>query len=273
MFLPDPNYDYDVKKLVSYYVKAIEAILRELESMDLTDMRRANTLAVLQSVGDILAELDADASEWAEVHIEKAAADGIVRAIVALGVVETEAEAKLIVKFNRVNKELVKAAAADTQADLMAVSQNIDRKVRGAIRQVTAEVLRANLPKGINATQSLKRDIVAGLRKTLGDSVNTGIVDAGGRRWKPHTYADMLVRTKMMQAHKEATINEAVSRGVYYGIISGHNAIDACRNWEGKTVKLIESAPGDYPFIGTLPKREIFHPYCRHTVSPIRRPD
>jgi hypothetical protein len=273
MILPDPNYDYDVRKLVTYYEKAVADILQELEALNLTNFQRANALAVLRSIGDILAELDEKASAWAEVNIEKAAADGVVRAIVALGVVETEAEARLIVKFNRVNKELVKAAVADTQADLMAVSQNIDRKTRAAIRQVTAEVLRNNLPKGINATQSLKRDIVAELRKTLGDSVNTGIIDAAGRRWKPHTYADMLVRTKMMQAHKEATINEAVGRGVYYGIISRHNAKDACRNYEGKTVKLIESAPGDFPSIGTLPRREIFHPYCRHTVSPVRRLD
>lgn len=71
----------------------------------------------------------------------------------------------------------------------------------------------------------------------------------------------------------EATINEAVADEAYYGVISSHGAKDDCANWEGKIVKLVPNAPGDYPYIGDLPNREIFHPRCRHTISPIRRPD
>lgn len=270
---PGPNYNYDVEEVVKAYEKAIDAILRELERIDLTNFQRANALATLKSISEILAELNAEADKLAQIKVEKAATDGIIRALIAMEVASSVAEAEKIAAFNRLNKEMVAAAVADTQADLLAVTQNVEKKVRAAVRQATAEAMRNNLPRGINASDPIRRAILADLRKTLGDSVNTGIIDAAGRRWKPTTYVDVLVRTKMMQAHKEATINEAVPRGAVYGIISKHGAKDACRNYEGKIVKLDRSADGNYPYIYDLPKREIFHPYCKHVVSPFRRID
>jgi hypothetical protein len=270
---PGPNYNYEVEQIVKAYEKAIDNILRELERIDLTNFQRANALATLKSISEILAELNEEAGKLAKANLEKAASDGIIRALIALEVATSAAEAEKIVAFNRLNKQYVAALIADTQADLLAVTQNVDKKVRAAVRQATAEAMRNNLPRGINASDPIRRAILEDLRKTLGDSVNTGIIDAAGRRWKPATYVDVLVRTKMMEAHKEATINEAVPRGAVYGIISKHGAKDACRNYEGKIVKLDRSAPGDYPFIYDLPKREIFHPYCKHVVSPFRRVD
>jgi hypothetical protein len=271
--IPTPSYEYEISQLVDYYKRAVNDILRELNSVDLTDFQRANALAVLKEIADILAELDDNAAAWVEENIPKAALDGVAGAIMALGVAETIDEARTIAKFNRLNRELVKAVVADTQADLLAVTQNISRKVKAAIRQAVAESMRANMTRGINGRRTISADIVTDMRKRLGDAVNTGIIDAAGRRWKPEVYADMVVRTKMMQAHKEATRNEAISRGAYYGVISSHNAADACRNWEGKIVKLTPDAPGDFPYIDNLPSREIFHPNCRHVITPVRRVD
>jgi hypothetical protein len=271
--LPPPNYEYDIAKLVSAYKQAMLDIQRELQRMDINDFQRANMLATLKSIAEILAELEATTSAWVEENVPVAVTDGVVRSIIALGVVDTVAEATKIVTFNRLNSDLIKAVVADTQDDLLKVTQNVNRRVRTIVRQVTAEVLRANTAKGINGTSALTSDLVANLRKQLDSAVETGIIDASRRRWKPEVYADMVVRTKMMQAHKEATINDGVGRGANYGVISRHGAKDACRNWEGKIVKLTPAAEGDYPYIGDLPNREIFHPCCRHTVSPIRRPD
>jgi hypothetical protein len=271
--IPTPSYEYEVSQLVDYYKRAVNDILRELNSVDLTDFQRANAQAVLADIADILSELDENAVAWVEENIPKAALDGVAGAIMVLGVAETIDEARTIAKFNRLNRELVKAVVADTQSDLLAVTQNISRKVKAAVRQAVAESMRANMTRGINGRRTISTDIVTDMRKRLGDAVNTGIIDAAGRRWKPEVYADMVVRTKMMLAHKESTRNEAISRGAYYGVISSHNAADACRNWEGKIVKLTPDAPGDFPYIDDLPRREIFHPNCRHIITPVRRVD
>ncbi|MBG9548523.1 phage minor capsid protein [Cytobacillus firmus] len=271
--IPSPTYDYQINRLVGYYKNALLEIDIKLKKIDLTDLQRATAFAVQQDIANILKELDSNATAWVEEHMPLAVSDGIVRSIVALGVVESIEEARTIVKFNRLNRDLVKTAIADTQDDLLQVSENVSRKVRTAIRQVTAEVLRTNLTQGINSTAALKRDIVRDLRKQLGDSLNTGIIDAAGRRWKPQVYVEMLVKTKMAAAHREATVNEGVDRGVLYGVISQHGAKDMCRVWEGKVISLVPNTPGDYPYIGSLPRRDIFHPNCRHVVTPVRRPD
>ncbi|CAH0304856.1 phage minor capsid protein [Priestia megaterium] len=271
--LPPPNYEYEISKLVNAYKQAMLDIQRELQRIDLNDFQRATATATLQSIADIIAQLDETTSVWIQTNVPVAVNDGIVRSIIALEIVNTVAEAEAIVKFSRLNSDLVKAVVADTQDDLLQVTQNVNRKVRTTIRQVTAEVLRANTTKGINGTSALTSDLVANLRKQLGSAVETGIIDASRRRWKPEVYAEMVVRTKMLQAHKEATINDGISRGANYGVISSHGAKDACRNWEGKIVKLTPAAEGDYPYIGDLPNREIFHPNCKHVVSPVKRPD
>jgi Phage minor capsid protein 2 len=271
--IPAPSYEYEVGQLVEYYKRAVRDILRELESVDLTDFQRANAQAVLADIADILAELDENAAAWVEENIPKAALDGVARAIVALGVVETLDEALTIAKFNKLNREMVKAIVADTQSDLLAVTQNVNRKVKVAVRQAVAESMRANMTKGINGRKTIRADIVAEMRKRLGDAMNTGIIDASGRRWLPHVYAEMVARTKMMHAHREATRNEAIARGAYYGVISSHRATDNCRFWENKIVKLIPDAPGDFPYIDDLPRKDIFHPNCAHVITVARRLD
>lgn len=267
--IPEPNYDYDVAILRSYYEKAIRDVSTELTRLGLTNFERAQIIATLAEIKRILTELDGNSMAWISTNIPKAAEDGVANSLLALGLADSLAQAKSIAKFNKFNREYVKTAVADTQDDLLQISQNVDRKVRIAIRQATAETLRTNLTQGVNGTQTLKRDILS----KLTDATKTGIIDASNRRWRPEVYAEMVVRTKMASAHREATINDALGREVYYGVISSHGAKDACRNWEGKIVKLTPSAPGSYPYIGDLPRRDIFHPNCKHLVTPVRNPE
>ncbi|MCO0597382.1 phage minor capsid protein [Peribacillus butanolivorans] len=270
--LPTPTYNYEVSILVGYYEKAMSSVSNELLRLGLTNFERAQVLSTQAEIKRILKELDGQATEWAVVNIEKAATDGVIRSLVALGLAESAAEAAGIVRFNKLNQYFVKTAVADTQSDLLKISKNVDDKVRIAIRQAVAESMRSNLTQGINGTASLKRDVLA----LLDEATKTGILDASSprpRRWRPEVYAEMAVRTKMSRTHTEATTNDALGRNVLYGVISKHGAKDACAKWEGKIVKLVREAPGDYPYIGDLPRREIFHPNCRHLITPVRRPE
>lgn len=266
--VPQPNYDNDVKRLVKAFEQALKDVQRELDALFLTDYERAQILAVEKSIRNILSDMTKYGDEWATVAMTTAATEGIASTIYALGLISTFDEALKVVKFNTVNKRLVAAAIADTQADILAVTQNIERQAKLAIRKATAEAMRYKLTRGINATQDISKEI----RQRIVKATDVAIIDARGNRWKVGTYADMLARTKMMNTHRESAINEALSEGSYYGRISRHNAKDACRKWEGKIVKLVADAPGDYPYLGDLPRNEIFHPNCQHLVTPLRDP-
>lgn len=266
--VPEPEYDYQVEQLVKAYQQAVRDIRRTLDRIDISNLTRLRSAETLKQIAEILLELDKESATWVAENIPIAVRNGTMTALIALEVKDAEK----VIAFNRLNRELIKTAVADTQADLLAVTQNIDRKVRVTIRQVAADVMRANMTRGVYGRRTMNRDILQGLRKKLGDAVDTGIIDSASRRWKPDVYVDMLTRTKMTRAHLEATINESVSRETYYGRISRHHAVDACRHWEGRIVKLTMDAPGDYPYIFDLPRREIFHPNCAHVITPLRNP-
>lgn len=272
--IPLTDYDKDIEKLINEYKKAVVKISNELERIDVSDLSRAHSMAVLSEVGNILVELDASTKVWIEEYFPLVILEGAASAMVALELVGSMEEAKKVVKFNKFNKELVEIMVADTQTDLLAVTQNVNKKVRIAVRQVFSESLRSNYAAGINGRRTINRETLMGLRKTLGDAVNTGIIDSAGRRWKPEDYVDMITRTKMMNAYNEAHTNEAVSRNAFHGVISSHGATDACRYHEGRIVKLTPEAPGDYPTIDELKASgQIFHPRCKHSFSAIRSVD
>lgn len=265
---PRPNYDYDVKQVVKAYERALKDVQAELNTLFLTDFERAQIVVTEKAIVSILSDIKKYGDEWASVTITKSAHEGVASTLYSLGLASTYAEALAVAKFNTVNKRYVSAAIADTQADLLAMTQNIERQAKLAIRKATAEAMRHKLTSGINATQDISREI----KQRIINATDVAILDARGRRWKVRNYADMLARTKLMEAHKEATINEALAEESYYGRISRHGAKDACANWEGKIVKLVADAPGDYPYIDDLPKREIFHVNCKHRITPLRDP-
>ncbi|MEV2911051.1 phage minor capsid protein, partial [Paenibacillus larvae] len=208
---------------------------------------------------------------WIQEYIPKAASGGVAETLVALGVVETVEEAFKAVKLSRLNENMVAAAIADTQADILAVTQNVERKVRAAIRKAYADSVRENMAAGINGRRTISRDALERMRQELGKSLDSGIIDAAGRRWRPDTYVEMLTRTKMMNTYREATTISALERDAQYAIISRHGATDACSNWEGRVIKLTAEAPGPYPTYDQLrATKEIFHPHCKHTFTPIR---
>ncbi|MDT2260642.1 hypothetical protein P7H06_15580 [Paenibacillus larvae] len=96
-------------------------------------------------------------------------------------------------------------------------------------------------------------------------------VDAAGRRWRPDTYVEMLTRTKMMNTYREATTISALELRMCSMQSYPGTAQLTRSNWEGKIIKLTAEAPGPYPTYDQLrATKEIFHPHCKHTFTPIR---
>lgn len=272
--VPDPTYERELSVIVAIFQRGIADIQAELQRLNLSKLSRANANAALREIAKILAGMNEESAAWVSANIPQAALDGVARTLFALELAETYEEAEKIAKFSRLNADYVKAAVADTQADLLAITQNIDRRTKAEIQRAVAQSFRENVAKGVNGRKTIQRDVLANMRQQLGTALDTGIVDSAGRRWKPEVYAEMVTRTKMQRTHLEATENEALSRGVQYGIISRHGATDACANYEGRVVKLVADAPGSYPYVGDLRKgRAIFHPNCRHQVTPVRNPE
>ncbi|MCY9546789.1 EndoU domain-containing protein [Lysinibacillus xylanilyticus] len=267
--VPQPDYDYDVKKIQKAYTKALKDVQNELNNLFLTDFESAQIIAVEKSIRNILSDIEKYGNEWSAVALTKSATEGIASTIYTLELTKSYEDALKIVKFNTVNRRFIAAAIANTQSDLLAIIQNMERQSKVAIRKATVEAMRAKLANGINATSDISKEI----RERIINATGVAIIDARGNRWKVENYADVVARTNMMNAHREASINEALSEESYYGRISRHGAKDACSEYEGKIVKLVANAPGDYLYIGDIPRKKLFHPRCKHLISPLRDPE
>jgi Phage minor capsid protein 2 len=272
--VPQPQYKHDTDVLVEQYKRAMLDIKRELERLDVTSFSRAQSQAMLKQVEKALKELDLFAAEWVAANIPQAATDGTAATLVNLGLAATIEEAREVVKFNKLNKAMIELYVADTQKDLLEITSNVSKRVRNAVREVTGEVMRAQMAKGVNGIETQNRLIVQQLREKLGKSIETGIVDAARNRWNPIDYVDMTTRTKMLETYRQAQTNEAVTRGAVYGIITFAGAKDACRFHEGRIIKLVPTAEGNYPTYDELKaSNQIFHPRCRHHFTVFRNAD
>lgn len=272
--LPPPVFNYSVSVLVKYYKNAATSIINEIERSDITSLNAANSRVVLAEISDIIVELDDNSRKWVKKNIPESARRGVARSLVSLGIVETFEEAEKIVKFNKLNRGMVSAAVADSYQDLAYVTQNIDRKTKAGLRRVFSQVAREQYTQGVSGIKTIKRETLNRMYAELDGIVNTGIIDAAGRKWRPETYVETVAIEKMNQAYFEANMNESIDRGAYYGVISSHGATDACSFHEGRIVKLVEDAPGDYPTIDELKAtNQIFHVRCKHQVNTLRDVD
>lgn len=267
--LPGIDYEYEINRLVKYYKQALINIQFELDTFLLSDMRRKQLKVTLVNVATILQTLDETTKAWLEENLQIAVEDGVINTILALEIADTLEEARKLATFSGLNEDYIKTVIADTYNDLAQITANTEKRVKVALRQVIGETARMNMAEGVNGVRTISKESYQKLQEKLQGSVNKVFVDASGRKWDTKTYVDTVVRTKMSEAHRESTINTSVERGKLYAQISRHGAKDACSKWEGRIVKLIREAEGDYPYVGDLPTREIFHPRCKHFLIPV----
>lgn len=260
------QYDYDVEKIVGFFEDAMQNIEKELNKFK---GEKTLTVAMKESYANqidlIIDDLQTNGLKWAESSLNASAMDGIAQALYSMKLADTLEDAKAVARLSSINRNLLIAQISDTQNDILAVTKNVDRKAKTSIQRIFAEQLRAQLATGSNSIRQTQNAVY----KAIKSEIDTAIIDSAGRRWKTKDYVNMLAQTKAMQAHREANINTGLEEGARYGRISKHGAKDACSKWEGKIVKLTPDAPGDYPYINDLPRREIFHPNCRHILSPV----
>lgn len=269
-----PDYDYRVNELLAFFDESraeIEQLIAKLPEEK--RINRATLVAYSKQIDAIIAQLNERGLAWAETAMTEAATEGAADALMSLNLATSHAEAVALAAMSATNEKMLFALIADTQDDILGVTQNMGRQSKRLIRGVFADELRAQRAKGNNSYAELKKLLNQSLARQKQQGVDITIIDNGGRRWQQRDYLDMLVQTKMMHAHKESTITRALEEGSQYGRITRHGAKDACQRWEGKVVKLDPDAPGDYPYYGDLPNREIFHPRCHHRVLPVHALD
>ena len=268
--LPLPNYERDVNSTRRVYRSALQEVIGIIESLSThgkstNAISKAQLNSVKEQLSATLIGLDAEIDGIITDSVGRAFVNGQGETILALGDADSLQAAIAGASMSELATTTSKALIADTFEDLLFANNKMKRETIKMVRNIAAEQMKTTVVagQGVNYT---KKKIVERFREQ-GD---IAIVDNLGRKWKLERYSEMVTRTKLMQAHVEGTRTEALERGVDLAIISSHGATDACSGFEGQIISMNGTTEGYMTYDELRRSNLIFHPNCKHKITPLR---
>lgn len=140
--------------------------------------------------------------------------------------------------------------------------RSADKTLSQLLRQSIAN--RIDRTEGLATRQELRRQVL----QAFDENGVYGLLDASGKRWSPHVYADMVSRTLSAQTRNTALSNSLRSQGYDLVRVSAHGASDACREWEDAILSLSGETPG-YFTVDDATGAGLFHVNCQHSLDPV----
>ena len=245
-----------VKQLSDAYREGEAEILRKLANGSLSEWSHGRYTQQLKEIRGVLAELDAVALRWAQLHIP-----GLYEA--GARVVDSYLPVLRDFSFTRLHAEAVELLQANLTERLASATQVVGRQVADVYRQAGLDAIQQGLVQGETPREVSKR-IVGDLRRRGIEA----FVDKRGKVWNLRTYADMVAQTTAMEAELQGTVNRTLEAGMDLAKVSEHiEECDLCRPWEGRILSLTGATKG-YPTLAEAKQAGLFHPRCLHALTP-----
>ncbi len=257
-----------IDDLLTVYKNTYRKISEEIVTA--TESGKIQRARVLARIDAELQGLGTAAADYVKGEIPQYYLDGVNQAqqdLKRLGVKTTKAP---------INRE---AIGALTQEVTFSMDQSIQSLKRGAAKALTsAEKRQINftIAEG-KLSGDARKTITAAVKQELQDQGIAALVDKAGREWSFDTYAEMLVRTKAVEARNQGLANRMLEDGYDLVEVSDHNSEhQACAEWEGKILSVSGNTPagtvlpGDIEVAGSLEDAiaaGLFHPNCEHAIN------
>ena len=278
--MPTPSYVRDKAKLLKELNKAYMEMFNYLIlalTFNPNNPQVIREAMILRQMNIWITELNKSMGKSLEKLIYKTFLEGQAYHMLAVGNVDTWAEAIAIAQFDAISRPKVEALFADTYNDILQATNNTPLSVKKIVRDTVQKVAQYHSLKNTNyteqANQLLKELSKKGLSEQVAKEGFVGVIDRKGRQWDLRTYSNMVIKTKVTQAFTEGVRHEAEVSGLDLAVISNHGAKDACSKWEGVVISLNGKTKGYPTYEQARATNEIWHPNCEHTLHPIRNLD
>ncbi len=231
-----------------------------------TEAGRIQKARVMATIKAQLKDLGDDVDKWAKANIAQYYLDGANTAIQdlrALGVDLTKTSG-----LAAVNKAAIEAMVSETSGALFEAITGIQRNAGNIISYGVRQQTNFTIAEGKLKGEALKT--VSGLVSSrIKDEGIDALVDSAGRSWSFERYAEMLVRTKGVEARNQGMANRMLQNGYDLVQVSNHGSSHpACAEWEGQILSITGDTPG-YPTLSEAESDGLFHPNCQHAINPI----
>ena len=245
----------NILKITSTFKSAYKDIVDEI--VGATNFGVANRKAILKQIEAILAELGTDVESFLETELPKYYKTGADDAVVQLR--NAGVDVSVSEGFNRIHKDAIVALVDDTAEAFGESLTGVARSARLLLGKAVREAITARIATSIISGDAL-RDIKLMIVGLLQQQGLDALIDRGGHKWTLDRYAEMLFRTKAVEARNRGLANRMVENGYDLVQVSNHNTDhEACRVWEGKILSISGESEG-YPTVAEAEIAGLFHP-------------
>lgn len=252
----------DLIRLVSLFKRSYKKTVKEINTS--TDFGVANRKAILAQIDDILEDLGEDVQSFVDAELPAYYKRGAVDAVKQLK--NAGVAVDIETGFSQLHRDAIVALVDDT---VRAYAESITGVKRSAIRLLGSAVrtqVQDEIAHGALTGEALRK-VRRTIKGILQEEGLSALVDKSGRKWSPDRYADMLFRTKVVEARNMGLANRMVENGYDLVQVSAHiGTCPICAPWEGKILSITGDSRG-YPRLQTATEAGLFHPNCRHAIN------
>ncbi len=244
------------------FKSAYKQIVNEIDGA--TNFGVQNRKQILSQIDRHLTDLGVDVNAFVKQEIPtyyKLGANQAVEQLQYLG-----AEVPIKSGFNIVHRDMIANLVNETASSFADSIQTVGRSAQALLGKKVREEIRQQIATGVIQGSTLP-NVTKQIKQILADEGLSALVDKNGRHWQLDTYAEMLFRTKTVEARNMGLANRMLENGYDLVQVSIHfSTHEACRVWEGKILSMTGNTPG-YPTVDQATEDGLFHPNCRHAIN------
>lgn len=251
----------NIDRLTQTFKDAYKSIYDEISTA--TDFGVANRKAILAQIEEILNELGTNAQEFVEKEVTAQYITGANQAVQQLK--NVGADVSVAEGFNRIHTNAIAALVDDASRAFGESLTGVDRSAQLLLGKVSRETMTQKLAEGMIGGKA-RKEVAKVIKGTLQSQGLDALIDKGGNSWTLDRYADMLFRTKAVEARNRGLMNRMAENDYDLVQVSAHGATDVCGDWEGKILSATGATPG-YDTVADAEADGLFHPNCRHAIN------
>ena len=251
-----------IERLTRTFKRSYIQIFNEIETA--TDWGVYNRKLILAKIEAILTNLGVDVYEFIGKELPKYYKSGAADAVKQLHNIGAEVE--IPEGFNLIHQEAIMALVNDTAKAFGESMTGVARSADLVLGKATRDLLTQQMAKGMIGGEALAT-VRKMIKATLREQGFAALTDKAGHKWTLDRYADMLFRTKAVEARNRGLANRAAENGYDLVQVSNNQTThQECRVWEGKILSLTGKTPG-YPTVAQAEEAGLFHPNCKHAIN------
>lgn len=253
----------NVQSLVNLFEQAYGEIVKDILSQP--DYSSARRISLLNQIDARLAKLGVDTSAKLGEYMPELYESGMSDAVAQL----REIRARVVDDgFSLIHQDAILALIDDTQRSFAESMTGFKRGVQRLLTQAVKDQISQNLALG-----TLRGDSLRKIKQNLVGIIETdgipALIDRSGRSWSLDRYAEMLIRTKFVEARNRGLANRVAENGYDLVQVPSHGSKHyECRIWEGKMLSINGLTPG-FPTVMDAQVAGLFHPNCQHAINVI----